>query len=380
MVVHMKRGAIQPRGSELSSGTSDSSAGEVSAKVSVGKVSVAEAVGKTGTPVTPGKSSLSKSGPGKTNPIVSKPSMGTRLHRWFSQFAYQWQLQLMIVPGIIFMIIFNYIPIYGLVLAFKQYTVTDTISGAPWVGMQNFRTIMQDPYFWASVLNTVGISAIKLTLGFFIPIILAIMIQEVPWKPFKKIVQTITYLPHFFSWIILGGMLVTWLSSHGLFNNFLALFGIHSTTNHLLAANQYWWIASLSDVWKEAGWGTILYLATMSSIDPSLYEAAEVDGASKMKRIWYITLPELGPMITLNLILSVSGLFNSNLDQTLVLQNSQNQPRSEVINSYVYRVGLQQGDLSYATAVGLGVSIISAVLLVVTNLITKRFNDNQSVF
>lgn len=310
----------------------------------------------------------------------SRPNKGGKFRRWWSQFGYQWQLQLMVVPGIVFMIIFNYIPIYGLVLAFKQYTVTDTIQGAPWVGMQNFQTIAQDPYFWASVVNTVGISVIKLTLGFFVPIILAIMIQEVPWAPFKKIVQTITYLPHFFSWIILGGMLVTWLSSHGLFNNFLALFGIHTAANHLLAANQYWWIASLSDVWKEAGWGTILYLATMSNIDPNLYEAAEVDGASKMQRIWYITLPELGPMITLNLILSVSGLFNSNLDQTLVLQNSQNQPRSEVINSYVYRVGLQQGDLSYATAVGLGVSIISAILLVVTNLITKKFNDNQSVF
>lgn len=278
------------------------------------------------------------------------------------------------------MVIFNYIPIYGLILAFKRYTVIDTISGAPWVGWENFQIIERDQYFWKAVVNTVGISAIKLALGFVIPIILAIMIYEVPWAPFKKLVQTLTYLPHFFSWIILGGMLVSWLATNGLFNNALGAIGVHSTANHLLEANQYWWIASLSDIWKEAGWGTILYLATMSGIDPSLYEAAEMDGASKMQRIWHITVPELSPMITLNFILAVSGLFGSNLDQTLVLQNSQNQPTSEVINSYVYRVGLMQGDLSYATAVGLGVSVISAFLLVVTNLITKRFNDNQSVF
>ena len=309
-----------------------------------------------------------------------KEPFAHRWVKWWAQFLYQWQLQLMVLPGIIFMVIFNYIPIYGLILAFKRYTVIDTISGAPWVGWENFQIIARDQYFWKAVVNTVGISAIKLALGFVIPIILAIMIYEVPWAPFKKLVQTLTYLPHFFSWIILGGMLVFWLATNGLFNNALGAIGVHSTSNHLLEANQYWWIASLSDIWKEAGWGTILYLATMSGIDPSLYEAAEMDGASKMQRIWHITVPELSPMITLNFILAVSGLFGSNLDQTLVLQNSQNQPTSEVINSYVYRVGLMQGDLSYATAVGLGVSVISAFLLVVTNLITKRFNDNQSVF
>lgn len=310
---------------------------------------------------------------------VQRP-LGARLRLWWSQFRYQWQLQIMILPGIVFMVIFNFVPIYGLVLAFKQYTVIDSIDNAPWVGLRNFRTILGDQYFWEAVVNTIGISAIKLTLGFIVPIVLAIMIHEVPWAPFKKLVQTLTYLPHFFSWIILGGMLVSWLATNGLLNNFIGFFGFDVTSNHLLSPGEYWWVAALSDVWKEAGWGTILYLATMTSIDPTLYEAAEVDGASKMSRIWYITLPELGPMITLNLILSVAGLFNSNLDQTLVLQNPQNQPTSEVINSYVYRVGLQQGDLSYATAVGLGVSVISAVLLIVTNVVTKRFNDNQSVF
>lgn len=306
-------------------------------------------------------------------------SAGNKFTHWWRQFFYQWQLQIMVLPGIIFMIIFNFIPIYGLVLAFKNYTVVDTIDDAPWVGLTNFKIIAGDSYFWDSVVNTLGISAIKLILGFILPIILAVMIHELPWKPFQKIVQTITYLPHFFSWIILGGMIISWLSSNGLLNQTLHIFGINAHANYLLDADKYWGIASFSDVWKEAGWGTILYLATMSNIDRSLYEAAEIDGASKMQRIWHVTLPGISSMITINLILSVSGILNSNLDQTLVLMNPQNQNKAEVINSYVYRMGMTQGDFSYATAVGLGVSVISALLLVVTNAITKKINDNQSV-
>lgn len=313
---------------------------------------------------------------------INKPrkiSMGTRIKEWCKAWGRQWQLQTMVLPGIILMIIFNFIPIYGLTLAFKSYSVTSTISSSPWVGMQNFQIILKDKYFWQSVQNTIGISAIKLTIEFFLPIILAIMIHELKWTPFKKIVQTITYLPHFLSWIILGGMLITWLSSNGMLNQVLRLLGFAAKDNHILNASSYWSIASLSDVWKEAGWGTILYLATMSKIDPTYYEAAEMDGASKLRQIWSITIPEMTSIISLNLILSVSGLFNSNLDQTLVLMNSQNQPKAEVINSYVYRVGLTQGDFSYATAVGLGVSIISVVLLIITNTVTKKLNDNQSV-
>ncbi|WP_261806288.1 ABC transporter permease [Lapidilactobacillus luobeiensis] len=298
---------------------------------------------------------------------------------WCREWIHQWQLQSMVIPGIIFMVIFNFIPIYGLTLAFKSYSVTSTMADAPWVQFQNFKTIISDKYFWQSVQNTVGISAIKLIIEFFLPIILAILIFELKWTPFKKVVQTITYLPHFLSWIILGGMLITWLSSNGMMNQVLNALGISVHTNYMLDGNKYWWIASLSDVWKEAGWGTILYLATMSKIDPTYYEAAEMDGASKLRQIWSITIPEMTNIISLNLILSVSGLFNSNLDQTLVLMNSQNQPKAEVINSYVYRVGLTQGDFSYATAVGLGVSIISVILLIVTNQITKKLNDNQSV-
>ncbi|PCS08140.1 ABC transporter permease [Lactococcus piscium] len=285
----------------------------------------------------------------------------------------------MAIPGVVYMLIFNFVPIYGLTLAFKNYSVISGIGGSTWNGLDNFKTILQDKYFWESVVNTFGISAIKLSVGFVMPIIIAILIFELKWTPFKKLVQTITYLPHFLSWIILGGMLITWMSSSGMVNDIFSAVGIKNNTNHMLDANKYWLIAALSDVWKEAGWGTILYLATMSKIDPTYYEAADIDGASRLRKIWSITLPSLGNILALNLILSVSGLFNSNLDQTLVLMNSQNQPKAEVINSYVYRIGLSQGDFAYATAVGLGVSVISVILLVGANQLTKKMNNNQSV-
>jgi len=278
------------------------------------------------------------------------------------------------------MIIFCYIPIYGLTIAFKNYTVIDTLSSAPWVGLENFKIIATDKYFWESVVNTLGISFLKLAIGFVIPIILAIMIYEVGMGRFKKIVQTISYLPHFLSWIVLGGMLITWFSTTGMFNQLLLDLGLISKPqNILLDPGKYWWIAVLSDVWKEAGWGTILYLAIMAKIDPTYYEAAKIDGASRLRQIWNITLPNMRMIISLNLILTISGLLGSNLDQTLVLMNSQNRERAEVINSYVYRMGLTQGDFSYATAVGLGVSVVSVILLVLANKVTSKLNDNQSV-
>ena len=280
------------------------------------------------------------------------------------KFYDQRQLHWMVLPGVAFMIVFNYIPIYGIIIAFKNYTIVDTVSSAPWVGLENFRIIMEDSFFWEAVRNTLAISLMKLFLGFAIPIILAVMIFEMRDGHLKKVIQTISYIPHFFSWIVLGGMLISWLSTNGFINQVMMSLGLmNQGVNHLLDPDKYWWIAVLSDLWKEVGWGTILYLAGMSRIDPTFYEAARIDGASKLTQIRTITLPLLAPIISLNLILNVSGLLGSNLDQTLVLMNAQNQNKSEVINSFVYRMGLTQGDFSYATAVGLGISVISIVLL-----------------
>ncbi len=309
---------------------------------------------------------------------AQKAPVGVRAKRWLVDFRNQMPLQMMVLPGVAFMIVFNYIPIYGLKIAFQNYTVVDTLDTARWVGMENFRIILTDKYFWDSVYNTLGISLLKLLVGFVAPILLAVMIYELKDGIFKRVVQTISYMPHFLSWIVLGGMLISWLSTNGMFNSVLKSVGlITEGKNILLDADKYWWIAVLSDVWKSAGWGTILYLASMAGIDPTYYEAARIDGAGRIRQIWSITLPLIKTIIGLNFILTVSGLLGSNLDQTLVLMNTQNQPRAEVINSYVYRMGISQGDFSYATAAGLGVSIVSVVLLVIANKLTSRMNERS---
>ena len=287
-------------------------------------------------------------------------------------------LQSMVIPGVIFMIIFCFMPIYGLSIAFKNYTVIDTLDSAKWVKFDNFLIAFRDKLFWKSVGNTLGISFLKLLIGFTTPIILSVMIYEVKDGLFKRVIQTISYLPHFLSWIVLGGMMISWLSTSGMFNEILMSLGwIHEPKNILLDADKYWFIAVLSDVWKEAGWGTILYLAAMAGIDNTYYEAAKIDGASRIKQITHITLPLLKTIISLNFILTVSGLLKSNLDQTLVLMNSQNRSKAEVIDSYVYRMGITQGDFSYAAAVGLGVSIVSVILLVAANILTTKINEES---
>lgn len=304
----------------------------------------------------------------------------TNAHPFSKTFKKQLPLQSMVLPGIVFMIIFSYIPIYGLTIAFRNYTVIDTFSSAKWVGLHNFIIVIKDKYFWDSIRNTLGISFLKLIIGFPAQIIFAIMIYEMFDGPFKKIAQTISYLPHFLSWIVLGGMLIKWLSTTGFINQILLRLGlIEKPANFLLDASKYWWIAALSDVWKETGWGTVLYLAAMSGIDPTYYEAAKIDGASRFRQILSITLPLMRNIISLNFILTVSGLLHSNLDQAMVLMNSQNQMKAEVIDSYVYRMGLTQGDFSYATAVGLGISIVSVILLYLSNKITGKINE-ESVF
>lgn len=292
----------------------------------------------------------------------------------------QWPLHMMVIPGIIFVIIFVYIPIYGLIMAFQRFTTLDTFATAPWVGLENFRFIMEDRFFWRSVFNTVMLSLFKMLFGFVAPIILAIQIHEMKTGRLKKTIQTISYLPHFLSWVILGGMMITWLSTNGLVNQILSLFGgANPPQNHLLNANAYWLIAALSDVWKSAGWGTILYLAALSKVDPTYYEAAKIDGANRFQMIRHITMPSLKFIISLNFVLTISGLLGSNMDQAMVLMNPINQPMAEVISTYTLRVGLTRGDFSYATAVGLGTSIVSLILLLSTTMLTKKMNDNQSI-
>lgn len=302
-----------------------------------------------------------------------------RRKRWH-QIKNQSTYQLMVWPGILLLIVFNFIPMYGIVIAFKDYSVLGTIAEAEWVGWMYFKEFLSDRMFWNVMRNTLGISFFKLLIGFPAAILLAVMINELAKERLKKLVQTISYLPHFLSWVILGGMFITWLSETGLVNNLLLDFNlIEKPIRFLTDPKKYWAIAVISDIWKEIGWNTILYIAAMTGINPALYEAAKIDGASKLQQIFKITIPSIRHIIALTFVLSVGGLLGSNLDQTLVLQNSVNYQASEVINSYVYKMGIQMGDFSYATAVGLFVSVFSLILVVLSHWFTKKLSD-ESVF
>lgn len=307
----------------------------------------------------------------------NKPPFKERFVKAMKKIMTQKQLQFMALLGIIWMIVFNYIPMYGIIIAFKKYNIVKPISEAPWVGLQYFKEFLSDENFKNIFINTVGISALKLAT-FPIPIFFALLLNELTSIKFKKFVQTVSYLPHFLSWVILGGIMSNWLADVGIFNKILIDLHILKEPIVFLGEPKYFWgIAVISDLWKELGWSAIIYLAAIAGVDPELYEAARVDGAGRFSRMFNITLPCIKPTIALLFILAVSGLLNANFDQIMVLTNSLNRETSEVIDTYVYRMGLQSARFSYATAVGLFKSVIAFMLLWTANFASKKLNDSS---
>ncbi len=307
------------------------------------------------------KNELKKSG--------NKLTFKTLTQKWWNQ-KY---LQFMVIPGLIWMLVFNYMPMGGIVIAFKKFRITRSIAEAPWVGFKYFQDFFQDINFVDVMTNTLGISLLKLIIGFPIPIIFALLINEIRGIRFKKISQTISYLPHFLSWVVLGGILTTWLSKTGVINDLLMTLNIiKEPVSFLGDPKAFWGIALISDIWKELGWSAIIYLAAIAGVDQQIYEAATVDGANKFQKIISITLPSITGTIALMLILQISGLLNSNFDQILILKNQVNVSRSQVIDTYVYQIGMSQGNYSYATAVGLFKSVIALFLLLVANKSSKK--------
>ncbi|MBP3743251.1 MAG: sugar ABC transporter permease [Treponema sp.] len=296
-------------------------------------------------------------------------------------------LQIMALLGIVWMLIFNYIPMYGILIAFKKnfFITTPLFSKkfftTPWAtnhGFQHFLEFFKDDEFFNVMGNTLGISILKLAFNFTLPIVFALLLNEVRNMRFKKAIQTITYMPHFLSWVVLGGILTTWLGEGGLFNELLIKMGVLKEGVAFLAYPKYFWaITVLSDLWKELGWSAIIYLAAISGIDQEMYEAARVDGASRWKQIWTITLPSIAPTVTIMFILAVGGLLNSNFDQILVLNNPLNAPRSNVIDIFVYQTAMRGMRYSYASAIGLFKSVIAFILLFIANQVTKKLNDTS---
>lgn len=286
-------------------------------------------------------------------------------------------LQLMVIPGIIWMIIFNYIPMVGIVIGFKNFKITKSIWEAPWVGFEHFAEFFHDDSFANVMINTLGIALLKLLICFPLPILFAILLNELRSVRFKRVVQTVSYLPHFLSWVVLGGIMITWFSDVGMINEILVGAGILKEPVAFLAEPEYFWgLAVFSDLWKEMGWSAIIYLAAISGIDPTMYEAATVDGATKLQKIWNITLPAIRGTIAIMFILAISGIMNSNFDQIFILKNVLNTPRSEVIDTYVYQMGMRVGRYSYATAIGLFKSVVSMILLAIANFTTSKLQGS----
>ena len=298
-------------------------------------------------------------------------------------------LQIMAWCGLIWMIIFNYAPMYGILIAFKKnFKITTPLFSkefwsSPWAdhfGFQHFINFFKDAEFANIMMNTLGISLLKLLICFPLPIVFALLLNEVRNARFKRFVQTVSYLPHFLSWVVLGGILTTWLDSSGLINQLLVRMGILDEGISFLAYPKYFWgITVISDLWKELGWSTIIYLAAISGIDQEMYEAAEVDGAGRLRKIVSITLPAIQGTIIIMLILQVGQLLNTNFDQVFVLWNPLNAERSNVIDIYTYTTGMRGMRYSYATAIGLFKSVAAFALLFITNQITKKVN-NTSLF
>lgn len=281
-------------------------------------------------------------------------------------------LLLMLLPGVVFFVVFNYIPMYGILIAFKDFRITEGILKSPWVGFKYFYKAFSDPYFFVVLKNTVIISLMKLVCGFPVPIIFAILLNELTHGRFKKIVQTVSYMPYFLSWIILGGIFINILSLEGPVNQFLSLFGFEPRI-FLADPKIFKTILVITDVWKGFGWGSVIYLAALSGLDIEIYEAAVIDGCGRLKRIFHITIPSIIPVIVILLILSCAGILSAGFDQIFNLYNSMVMNVADIIDTYVYRKGLVDMDYSYSTAVGIFKSLVGMVLILVTNKIANRY-------
>lgn len=284
-------------------------------------------------------------------------------------------LYFMFIPVIAYYVVFKYVPIYGVQIAFKDYRFNLGIWGSEWVGLQVFRDLITSPTFGEVFRNTIVISLYKLAVGFPAPIFFALLLNEIVFSPYKKVIQTVSYLPHFVSWVILGGLFLQFLSpSIGPINIFLKSIGIKPI--YFLASPRWFQtVLVVTSTWKTTGWGSIVYLASIAGINPELYEAAIVDGAGRLRRMVSITLPCMMPVITIMFIFAVGGIINDDFDQIFNMYNPAVYSVGDVISTYTYRVGLIRLEYSFATAVGLFRNVIALALIATTNTITKRINE-----
>ncbi|MBE7038085.1 MAG: sugar ABC transporter permease [Ruminococcaceae bacterium] len=285
------------------------------------------------------------------------------------------EIYIMLIPAFLYYFIFCYGPMYGVILAFKDYWASKGIWGSPWVGLANFKEIFASAKFWQVFRNTLIINIGRLIFGFPVPIILSLLINEMGSMKYKRCIQTIIYLPHFISWVVISGILFALLSNDGMVNSLLAEFGLDKI-NFLTSTKAFRPLVIISDIWKEMGWGTIIYLAAISGISQDMYEAAEIDGANRFKRIIYITLPSIVPTISVLLIMKLGGLMAGSFDQIFNLYNEAVYEVGDIIDTYNYRTGLTQGRFATATAVGLFLNLINMIMLIASDKSSKAMGGS----
>lgn len=308
-----------------------------------------------------------------TTAVKTKPTLWQSIIREFKK--HKW-LYGMALPGILIVFIFNYVPMYGILIAFKDYKVKEGIMGSPWVGFQYFETFFSNPLAVRTIKNTFLLGLYNLLWSFPAPIILALLFNELKNLRFKKIIQTISYYPNFVSTVIIVGMLSTFCASDGLFNDIRGLFGLGPV--NFMGEPQYFRTLFISSgIWQGVGYGTIIYLASLSSVDPTLYDVADIDGAGRFQKIWNITLPHLKPTIVILLIMAVGGTLNVDSNKILLMYSPATYETADVIGTYTYREGIQGAQFEYTTAVGLFQTVVNFVFLITTNWISRKLSDTS---
>lgn len=297
---------------------------------------------------------------------------GLGANSWFRN---EYQLYLMILPAVIYFFVFNYMPMYGIQIAFRDYKAVFGITGSKWVGLKHFETFFNAYYFRRLLANTLLLNVYNLLWSFPVPIIMAIMLNQITKNRVKRFIQTSIYVPYFISTVVLAGMLYIFLSpTGGIVNVARGWFGAQAL-DYMSMPGAFRTLYIISGIWQSAGYSTILYIATLTGIDPTMYEAAEIDGASIWQKIFYIDLPSLLPTIMMVLVLDCGKLLSSNTDKALIMQTAGNIPTSDIIGVYVYNVGLGTGQFSYTSAIGLFVNVINFVLIVSVNKISKKLSN-----
>lgn len=306
---------------------------------------------------------------------ASVPPVRPHKKRILRRLLGSWQLYVLIAPATLYYLICHYWPLYGLQIAFRNYKPKLGIAGSPWVGMQHFTRFVTGPNFASLMRNTLSISLSNLLIGFPIPIILALTINEIRGRRYKKFVQTVSYAPHFISTVVMVSMLTIFLNVNtGIINKLIGAFGM-GPYDFLGTAEWFTAIYVVSDIWQSMGWNSIVFLAALSGIDTSLTEAAMVDGASRMQRIWHINLPCILPTVMIMFILNSGKVMSVGYEKAYLMQNALNLSHSEIISTYVYKVGLINTQYSFSAAVGLFNSICNVALMVLVNFISKRVSD-----